>query len=148
MIRTWGWVGDSQWQSRIPSGLSGYMLQCFCTEVNKRLNKTYIWSSILFETPWWFVWWFFCLLSMLICSFVAKALSSQTNFKNQLCQVCAEICRVCSVECMKHAHTYQHCLRCALACESCAIACDKVLEVYWFVSDEFLNKRAIRDKKL
>ena len=65
-----------------------------------------------------------------ICSFVAKALSSQTNFKNQLCQVCAEICRVCSVECMKHAHTYQHCLRCAQACESCAIACDKVLEVY------------------
>ena len=31
---------------------------------------------------------------------------------------------------MKHAHTYQHCLRCAQACESCAIACDKVLEVY------------------
>lgn len=64
------------------------------------------------------------------CSFIARSLSSQTNFKQQLCQLGAEVCRICAVECMKHAHEYHHCLRCAQACESCANTCDKIVMMH------------------
>ena len=69
-----------------------------------------------------------CLACMKACNFCFNACLIDDHMEPFA--HCIHLTKDCAVECMKHAHTYQHCLRCAQACESCAIACDKVLEVY------------------
>lgn len=38
-------------------------------------------------------------------------------------ETCAEVCRSCEDECMRHAKHHKHCRKCAEVCRSCARAC-------------------------
>ncbi len=59
-----------------------------------------------------------------ICILAMQAMASGSAFVNQICELCAEICKVCAGECERHAH--EHCKRCAEACRSCAVECSKI----------------------
>lgn len=57
-----------------------------------------------------------------ICSLVASFLSRNSPHGKHLLKECAEICRLCAIECGKHQHM-QHCADCAAACRKCEEAC-------------------------
>lgn len=44
-----------------------------------------------------------------------------SEFANQLCALCADVCQACGEECAKHQ--YAHCQECAQACRRCAEEC-------------------------
>jgi hypothetical protein len=52
---------------------------------------------------------------------------ADTNFHARamelMLETCAEVCRLCADECVRHARRYKHCLRCARECRCCARAC-------------------------
>ena len=52
-------------------------------------------------------------------------MSSDSQFVNPLCTLCAEVCIDCAVECEKYMHL-QHCERCAIVCRKCAEEWNKV----------------------
>lgn len=55
------------------------------------------------------------------CAFAIQAMTSNSPFMKEICQLCAEICERCADECAKHDH--EHCQRCAESCRKCARAC-------------------------
>ncbi|MDK8643772.1 MULTISPECIES: four-helix bundle copper-binding protein [Bacillati] len=59
-----------------------------------------------------------------MCAFAAGAMSRNSQFAHQICQLCAEICEACGNECKKHDHA--HCKECAEACFKCADVCRKM----------------------
>ncbi|MEF2965111.1 four-helix bundle copper-binding protein [Paenibacillus sp. M1] len=59
-----------------------------------------------------------------ICAFTAEALSRNTPFAAEICELCAKACDACAEECEKHEH--DHCKDCAAACRRCAEICRKM----------------------
>lgn len=59
-----------------------------------------------------------------ICWSAAGYMSRDSQFSQQVCTICAEICDACAAECRKHKA--EHCQRCAEACESCAEECRRM----------------------
>lgn len=57
-----------------------------------------------------------------ICDLTTSYLLGNSAFEAQACQLCAEICDACAMECGKHSDM-QHCVECAQACRECADAC-------------------------
>jgi hypothetical protein len=57
-----------------------------------------------------------------ICLLAAQFMTSDSEFANKICHLCADICEACAVECEKHGHM-QHCKDCAEVCRNCAEAC-------------------------
>ena len=58
------------------------------------------------------------------CWGAAAFMSRGSQFAQELCRVCAEVCEACGTECRKHK--VDHCQRCADACERCAEECRKM----------------------
>jgi hypothetical protein len=45
----------------------------------------------------------------------------------QMLQACATACRLCGVECARHAEQHEHCRVCAESCRLCEAACQDAL---------------------
>jgi hypothetical protein len=61
------------------------------------------------------------------CWGAAAFMSRGSQFAQDFCRVCAEICEACGAECRKYK--MDHCQRCADACERCAEECRKMAGV-------------------
>lgn len=59
------------------------------------------------------------------CWGAAAFMSRDSQFTNEVCALCAEICDACGAECRKH--DMDHCHRCADACEACSEACRRMV---------------------
>lgn len=59
-----------------------------------------------------------------LCLGVVALMSRCSQFAQQLCTVCAEICEACGVECRRHK--MDHCQKCADACETCSEECRRM----------------------
>ena len=55
------------------------------------------------------------------CWTAAAFMSRGSQFANEICRVCTEICEACGAECRKHK--MDHCQKCADACDACAEEC-------------------------
>lgn len=66
-----------------------------------------------------------------VCATTGAVLSRQTEpeagLLRALLQACSEACRVCGVECEKHASHHEHCRICAESCRHCAEACGHLM---------------------
>lgn len=60
-----------------------------------------------------------------ICAYAAQAMSRNSPFVKELCELCIKVCQACAEECEKHDH--DHCKQCAQACRQCANACREML---------------------
>jgi|SRR5688572_23280124 len=61
-----------------------------------------------------------------MCRQVIRFLSlGDDHFADSICNLCAEICEACSVECSKYPH--DHCQRCATVCMQCAEECRSMI---------------------
>lgn len=56
-----------------------------------------------------------------MCWTAAAAMSRDSQFAQEICRVCAEICDACGTGCGKHQ--MDHCQACAEACRRCAEQC-------------------------
>ena len=61
------------------------------------------------------------------CWLAAGFMSRGSQFAQELCKVCVDICEACSHECRKHK--MDHCQRCADACERCAEECRSMAQM-------------------
>ncbi|AHE68516.1 four-helix bundle copper-binding protein [Legionella oakridgensis] len=61
----------------------------------------------------------------LICSLAAKLMARGSKYAQEMCALCAKVCRDCAKECEQHKH-HEHCLKCAEACRKCAEECEKM----------------------
>ncbi|MGN6546412.1 MAG: four-helix bundle copper-binding protein [Aureliella sp.] len=59
-----------------------------------------------------------------MCWQAAAFMSRDSQFAQELCRVCADVCEACGAECRKHK--MDHCQRCADACERCAEECRRM----------------------
>lgn len=59
-----------------------------------------------------------------ICWSAAALMSRGSQFAQEVCRICTEICDVGGAECRKHS--VDHCQRCADACEGCADECRRM----------------------
>jgi hypothetical protein len=62
-----------------------------------------------------------------ICWTAAAYMRRGSDFLNDLCRVCAEVCDACAAECARHK--LEHCRRCAQACQDCAAECRAIAGV-------------------
>jgi len=60
-----------------------------------------------------------------ISSYAIQAMTRNSPFVKEICDLCARICEECAEECAKHDH--EHCKRCAEACRKCAEACRRMI---------------------
>lgn len=56
-----------------------------------------------------------------ICRLAASSMARRSEFAEDICALCAEICEECGNECSKHS--MDHCQACAQACMRCAQEC-------------------------
>nr|WP_289073751.1 four-helix bundle copper-binding protein [uncultured Halomonas sp.] len=59
-----------------------------------------------------------------ICRLAASYMAQNSEYANDICQLCADICQKCADECAKH--DADHCQACAQACQQCANACASI----------------------
>lgn len=59
-----------------------------------------------------------------LCWTAAGYMSRGSQFLNELCEVCADVCDSCAAEC--HKHEQEHCQRCADACRQSADECRRM----------------------
>ena len=59
-----------------------------------------------------------------ICYAAEQLMSLGSDKSKAICQLCAEMCKICADECSKHDNT--HCQECAAACRKCAEECGKI----------------------
>ncbi|URF03979.1 four-helix bundle copper-binding protein [Cupriavidus campinensis] len=59
-----------------------------------------------------------------ICAFAAAAMSRDSPYAKEICQLCSRVCDDCGTECA--GHETQHCQDCAKACQQCAQACQSM----------------------
>lgn len=62
-----------------------------------------------------------------MCWLTAGALSRESRFSEEICQLCGEMCEICAVECERFYD--EHCQYCAEACRRCADECLRVAGV-------------------
>ena len=63
-----------------------------------------------------------------ICYATAQLMSLGSDRAIALCQICADICESCAMECGRH--DADHCQRCAVDCRACEEECRKLLLAY------------------
>ena len=63
-----------------------------------------------------------------ICLLAIEAMADGSEFAKKICDLCAEICNACAVECEKHSHM-DHCKKCAEACRKCAVECSNMSKI-------------------
>jgi hypothetical protein len=56
-----------------------------------------------------------------VCRLAVQLMGSSSDYASAICQVCADICHACAMEC--RLHNMEHCQDCALACERCMEEC-------------------------
>ena len=56
-----------------------------------------------------------------MCTLAANAMARNSEHAKAICALCADICRACGDECVKH--NAAHCKACAAACRQCAEEC-------------------------
>lgn len=56
-----------------------------------------------------------------VCRLAASYMARGSEFAQELCGLCADICDECAKECA--GHEMDHCQQCAEACKRCAQAC-------------------------
>lgn len=59
-----------------------------------------------------------------ICRFAAGAMARNSDFAEDICELCASVCRKCADICGMHNH--DHCQACAKACRLCADECERM----------------------
>jgi len=60
-----------------------------------------------------------------LCYAAAQLMSLGSDKAKEICRLCADLCRQCSEECVKHT-AMKHCEECAEACRVCADECLKM----------------------
>ncbi len=60
-----------------------------------------------------------------ICRLAAAAIAMRSENMYAICRLCAEICKKCEMECMRHKT--ECCIKCAGSCRLCAEACIKLI---------------------
>jgi hypothetical protein len=72
-----------------------------------------------------------CLDCAGICAVTAQVVTRQTDLDLDLCRAqvmaCVTACRVCAVECERHARHHEHHRICAETCRRCDDACNRLL---------------------
>lgn len=56
-----------------------------------------------------------------ICGLALSLVASDSEFSEDILELCIAACEACAEECKKH--NYEHCQECAKACQKCAEAC-------------------------
>lgn len=59
-----------------------------------------------------------------MCRFAAAVMARGSDFAEEVCRLCAKMCKKCGDECAQHDH--DHCKACAEACLACAEECRKM----------------------
>ena len=59
-----------------------------------------------------------------ICRLAATLMARGSPFANEICVLCAKICKACGQEC--GTHEAEHCQQCSKACLACAQACESM----------------------
>jgi Domain of Unknown Function (DUF326) len=60
---------------------------------------------------------------------IRGTISDETVIMEMMFGLCAEVCRRCGDECLRHAEQHEHCRICAEFCRCCAKACLAMREV-------------------
>lgn len=63
-----------------------------------------------------------------LCYTAAQLMSIGSNRAQEVCRLCAQLCRECADEC--ESHDNEHCQECARACRHCAEECMEMMEVF------------------
>ncbi len=79
-----------------------------------------------------------CIRLNLDCADVCVATATVANRRTgsnetvirQMLEACAGACRLCAVECERHASKHEHCRICAEACRRCSEACQSALKTF------------------
>ena len=61
-----------------------------------------------------------------LCTLCARFEARGSAFSKKLHDLCAEVCRACAAECLKHAAHHETCKSCAKSCAACAELCEKM----------------------
>ncbi len=59
-----------------------------------------------------------------VCIAAAQLMSIGSKSSKKICQLCAEICKQCMNECVKHDN--EHCIECAQTCQTCIEECENI----------------------
>jgi hypothetical protein len=59
-----------------------------------------------------------------ICETAAGLMARGSDYAEEFCVLCAQICEACAEECVQH--DMDHCQACARACKLCAEACHEM----------------------
>ena len=76
-----------------------------------------------------------CIRLNMDCADVCAATASISNRRTgsneevirRMLDTCITACRLCAVECERHAHQHEHCRVCAASCRECEAACQAAL---------------------
>ncbi|CAM4250243.1 four-helix bundle copper-binding protein [Saccharibacillus endophyticus] len=60
-----------------------------------------------------------------LCGVAIQAMTRNSPFVAEICELVAKACDACADECMKHKH--EHCQECVEVCRECASICRSVL---------------------
>ncbi len=63
-----------------------------------------------------------------LCYSAAQLMSIGSTRAQEICRLCAQLCRECADEC--DSHDNEHCRECAKACRHCAEECMEMMEVF------------------
>lgn len=66
-----------------------------------------------------------CVVCIDACYVSVKMMAADSQYAEQYCKICAEVCDYCAGQCAEHDH--EHCQACAKACRECAEACRKMM---------------------
>ena len=64
----------------------------------------------------------------ILCYTAAQLMSAGSTRAQEICRLCAQLCRECADEC--ESHDSEHCRECAKACRHCAEECMETIEVF------------------
>lgn len=59
-----------------------------------------------------------------LCELAARFQARESRFSTSITALCAEACKACAIECLKHEEEHPSCKVCADACRTCAEICE------------------------
>ncbi len=59
-----------------------------------------------------------------VCMLCVKLMARGSEFHEEFCKLCAEVCNECALQCDVHAPHHEHCRKCAEKCRACAKECE------------------------
>ena len=65
-----------------------------------------------------------CVQCIDACLVAIKMMAAGSDYANDYCKLCADICDWCAEQCSEHEH--KHCQKCAESCRTCAEECRKM----------------------